>query len=199
MNRLTKLQAARLQLGTALELFILNRDPISVQCLACGAGEILEGIARSSSITTLSNLLLNRNPDLDVGEVKRIKNKYWNSFKHFYDKDNKTPRNDEEILGGFSDFQNDAALMVAWTDYANIAGKLPIAAQVFQVWWLALNQDKISPSFDTDNLNKIFPNIANDNRDEQKRRLRRSVEKYEKEQWLLVDIKTEPKLRQNYK
>jgi hypothetical protein len=33
MAKLTKLDVARHQLGTALDLFIRDRDPIAVQCL----------------------------------------------------------------------------------------------------------------------------------------------------------------------
>jgi predicted ATPase len=40
MTTLTKLDVARQQLGTATELFIRDRDPVSAQCLACGGAEI---------------------------------------------------------------------------------------------------------------------------------------------------------------
>jgi hypothetical protein len=42
---LTKLDIARHQLGSALDLFIRDRDAVSVQCLACGGVELMEGIA----------------------------------------------------------------------------------------------------------------------------------------------------------
>ena len=45
MAILTKLNVARHQLGTALDLFIRDQDPIAVQCLACGGGELIEAIA----------------------------------------------------------------------------------------------------------------------------------------------------------
>jgi hypothetical protein len=45
MASLTKLNVARHQLGTALDLFIRDRDPIAVQCLACGGVELIDSIA----------------------------------------------------------------------------------------------------------------------------------------------------------
>ena len=32
---------------TALDLFLRDKDPISVQCLACGGGEVVEGLAET--------------------------------------------------------------------------------------------------------------------------------------------------------
>ena len=44
------------------------------------------------------------------------------------------PRDDAVLLNSFSDEQNDGALFTGWHDYAQVAGRLPISAQVFQVW-----------------------------------------------------------------
>jgi hypothetical protein len=45
IQSLTKIVVARAQLVTALDLFVRDKDPISVQCLACGGGEVVEGLA----------------------------------------------------------------------------------------------------------------------------------------------------------
>ena len=44
---LTKIVVARAQLVTALDLFVRDKDPISIQCLACGGGEIIEALAEA--------------------------------------------------------------------------------------------------------------------------------------------------------
>jgi hypothetical protein len=31
----------------ALDLFVRDKDPISIQCLACGGGEVVEGLAEN--------------------------------------------------------------------------------------------------------------------------------------------------------
>jgi hypothetical protein len=51
MAILTKLDVARHQLGTALDPFTRDRDPIAVQCLACGGGELIEAIGCAASRT----------------------------------------------------------------------------------------------------------------------------------------------------
>jgi hypothetical protein len=72
---------------------------------------------------------------------------YWNAFKHFSNRDG-LPRKDEELLKDFDDIKNDVALFIGWYDYAILQKKMPVAAQVFQVWWYALNEDKVSEDAD---------------------------------------------------
>ena len=36
------------------------------------------------------------------------------------------------------------ALFVGWWDYMTLQKRLPVAAQVFQVWWYALNEERLS-------------------------------------------------------
>jgi hypothetical protein len=69
--------------------------------------------------------------------------------------------------------------------------KLPISAQVFQLWWYALNEKKLAADADLDGIRTAFPDLTRQDRAEQKRRLRRSVEKYRKDRRLLADPATE--------
>ena len=55
---LTKLDIARHQLGTALDLFIRDSDAVSFQCLACGGAELIDGIATHQSVVPLSTHML---------------------------------------------------------------------------------------------------------------------------------------------
>ena len=45
-----KLDVARRQLGTALWLFLGDVEPLAVQALACGAGEILNELAAQAGL-----------------------------------------------------------------------------------------------------------------------------------------------------
>ncbi|MDE5452715.1 hypothetical protein GWE18_07485 [Bradyrhizobium sp. CSA112] len=117
MAILTKLNVARHQLGTALDLFIRDRDPIAVQCLACGGGELIDGIAASNNIPTFSTYMLETVPDLDIPKLRYLQRKYWNAFKHMNGRDGKQPRDDTETLAAFNDTKNDAALFVGWWHY----------------------------------------------------------------------------------
>jgi hypothetical protein len=184
------LNVARHQLGTALDLFIRDRDPIAVQCLACGGGELIDSIASAHDIRTFSTHMLETVPDLDISKLRRLQRQYWNAFKHMNERDGK-PRDDVETLAAFDDTKNDAALFVGWWDYYAVTGRLPLPVQVFQIWWYALNEEKLADASDLDTIRKTFPAITSCDRTEQKRRLRRTVEKHRKDAAVLKDTRTE--------
>jgi len=186
-----KLTIARAQLGTALDLFIRDKDPLSVHALACGGAEIIEGLAEHTGVPTMATLLLSQQPELDRKTFVMLRNKYWNPIKHFYERDLKTARADEELMSGFSDAKNEDVLLLGWNDYSRVARQLPIEAQVFQVWWYALSEDRMAPDSDPAPWRNMFPGILAADRTEQKRRLRRAVEKYRKNDRLLSDPRTE--------
>jgi hypothetical protein len=187
-----KLTVARAQLGTALSLFIQDRDPISVHALACGGAEVMEGLAQQAGLETLSSHILATFPDVDFAKVKRLRNQYWNAIKHFYKADNKTAREDEGLMADFSDRANDAVLFMGWLDYMQRESRLPVEVQVFQVWWYATNEGSMAHNVDPTPYRSIFPDIARQDRQEQKRRLARVVEKYRRDRAILADPKTEP-------
>ena len=190
MAKLTKLDVARHQLGTALDLFIRDRDPIAVQRLACGGGELIDKIASFADIPTFSTHMLETVPELDIGKLRNLQRQYWNAFKHLEDRGGK-PRDDDDILAAFDDTKNDAALFVGWWDYYAVTGKLPLPVQVFQIWWYALNEEKLALGADLDTIRKTFPGISSCDRTERKRRLRRAVEKYRDNAATLKDPRTE--------
>ena len=187
---LTKIQVARSQLMTALDLFTRDKDPISVHCLACGGGEVIEGLAEAKTDQVFATHILKTQPDMDRVKVRRMRNVYWNAFKHFSDRDG-LPRDDEELLRSFDDTKNDAALFIGWWDYGVLQKKMPVAAQVFQVWWYALNEDKVSKYANFRVFRTAFPGIVQQDGAEQKRRLRRKIEKYRGDKKLIADPATE--------
>jgi hypothetical protein len=69
--------------------------------------------------------------------------------------------------------------------------RLPVAAQVFQVWWYALNEERLSPDADLGVVRTAFPDIVQQPRAEQKRRLRQMIEKHRKNRKLLADPATD--------
>ncbi len=90
---------------------------------------------------TLSSHILETFPDVDMRKVRALRNQYWNAIKHYYQRDNKTARDDEALLADFSDRANDAPLFMGWLDYMQLTQRLPVEAQVFQVWWYATNEE----------------------------------------------------------
>ena len=70
----------------ALDLFVRDKDPISVQCLACGGGEVVEGLAETHGEEPFAMHILKTQPDMDRKAIRRKRNRYWNAFKHFFDR-----------------------------------------------------------------------------------------------------------------
>lgn len=186
-----KIAVGRAQLATALDLFIRDKDPVSVHCLAGGACEVLEGLASIHNEVPFSTHILGEHPNLNLAKLRSIQRVYWNSFKHLFKPDDKTIRDDLSDLQMFDDTRNDHLLFIGIHDYAIIAKALPIAAQVFQTWYYATNEDKLSSNADLAAIRQTWPDIDCDDRREQKRRLRRGVEKWRTNQKLLSDPKTE--------
>ncbi len=188
-----KLEVARRQLGMALWLFLEDLEPLAVQALACGAGEILNELAAQAGLDNSTAHILKTNPSLALADVKFLRNEYWNAFKHATSRDG-TARADQETLDAFSDLKNDAPLMLAWMDYHRITQRMPIAAQVFQCWFFAMYEEKLALTLSRDLYRRAFPGIREAARGEQKARLRSGLRGAEANVQLLNKAETEPRL-----
>ena len=138
----------------------------------------MEGIAEQASLPTLTTHILTAYPGFDRAQVNRLRNQYWNAIKHFYARDNRAARDDEALMADFSDASNDAVLFMGWLNYMAVVKRLPIEVQVFQVWWYATDERRMSEKVDPTLWQTLFPNIAADTRRDQKRRLREAIEAY---------------------
>lgn len=187
---LTKSEVARCQLGTALSLFIEDKDPISVHVLACGGGEIADRLVKKAGKAEFSLHLLSINPDLDEKVLKGLRNRYWNAFKHATT-DGGKDRNDDEILERFSDSHNDHILFIGWYDYMRAVECTPIAAQVFQLWYFAKYPEKVNSQEVALHAVSVFGNLPDVNRQEAKRRLRVIIQDYNTDERLLSDPRTD--------
>lgn len=188
-----KLEVARRQLGMALWLFIDDLEPLAVQTLACGAGEILNELAAQTGLDNSSGQILKTNPALGLRDVKFLRNEFWNAFKHATSRDG-TARADQETLDAFSDVKNDGPLILAWMDYQRLTQGMPIAAQVFQVWFFAVYEEKLALKLSRGSYRKAFPGIRNVDRRQQKVMLRNLVTQWEGNPNLSKDPATEPHL-----
>jgi hypothetical protein len=190
MSQNVKLGIARRQLGTALHLFLYDNDPVSVHCLACGGGEIANGLAELSGETTFSQHALAYHAELKPSELAGLRTRYWNAMKHFRDR-RELPRNDDELLTTFDDEENDHALFIGWYDYAQAARSLPIEAQAFQVWYFAKFPDKLVDRELVPQASQLFPHLAVLSRIDQKRSLRREIGRARKRREILFDSRTD--------
>lgn len=174
MSRL-KIESARRQLGTALALFLQDHDPVSVHCLAGGGCELIEFYAKKSGAEPFTSSILETNPNADLIGIRKLQRKYWNAFKHATFPHGGEERDDDKVLSQFTDELNDTALYIGWHDYAQAVDALPIEAQVYLAWYLALNIEKLAPDEPREPYNWEFPNIRAMPRAEQKRMLNNSI------------------------
>ncbi len=165
-----------------------------MQVLACGACELLDELTRHKGLENFTGHIQATFSDTHVKEIKKLRNKYWNAFKHYFGTDHRTPRKDDELIRSFRDNVNDHHLFIGWSDYANLTGALPIHAQIFQVWYYALNKEKLAPESNTAGIENLFPNLVAADRTEQKRRLMGAIKRYKNDRTLLADNKTEASL-----
>jgi hypothetical protein len=175
--KLDKTEIARRQLGTALALFLDDADPVSVHTLACAGAEIGKHLTIKANAEPFSTHALATFPTLDIAKLKRIRNQYWNAFKHATTRDG-LDRADEELLERFTDEVNDHALFVGWYDYALATARMPLETQVFHVWYFARYPDKLNPEANSTEFQSVFPNLASLSRSDQKRALREVIAKY---------------------
>jgi hypothetical protein len=77
-----KAEVARRQLGTALDMFLRGLDPVSVHCLAVGRGEIAEWLAETAGAEVFTSHVLVTLPHLTISDIKGVRRKHWNAFKH---------------------------------------------------------------------------------------------------------------------
>jgi hypothetical protein len=85
-------------------------------------------------------------------------------------------------------------LFIGWTDYSLEAKSLPIEAQVFNAWFLALNPPKIALDGDQGlvaELEREFPGLAVLPPARQRQRLRRSIQKWKRDRGLLASELTD--------
>jgi hypothetical protein len=175
-----KIEVARLQLGTAMDLYLRGLDPVSVHCLASGACEVIEFYAQKLSGKALLTGFVETKPDVSFVDLRNSQRQYWNSFKHAtmpYQKGKQTAeRDDDKLLKTFRDEKNDLALLIGWYDYHLATRKMPIEAQTQQAWYFALHPEKLDPK--TARIyEKFFPNLRTKPRAEQKRMLNDVIER----------------------
>jgi hypothetical protein len=182
-----KMEVARRQLGTALALFLDDRDSASVHCLACGGGEIAEHLSRKAGVEPFfAHIVLEHSPKLSEADLRSTRNAYWNAFKHAKTKKDRD-RDDAALLSTFSDAENDHILFMGWLDYSRAAGSMPIEAQAFQAWYFAMYPEKVGPDLQVVKASIVmFGNdLSSVARSDAKRRLKIVIAHYSKREDVL--------------
>jgi hypothetical protein len=186
-----KIECARQQLGTALDIYLRDLDPVSVHCLVNGGCELIEFYARKAGGVPFTSHILKDRPDLNIAALRKIQRQYWTAFKHAVHRHSQQERNDDDLLSQFTDEQNDAALLIGWYDYAQATNMMPVEAQVHQIWYIELHPDKLDPKHPSKSYEMQFPNLRAKSRSEQKRMLNEVIERMRADEAIMSDPKTD--------
>lgn len=133
---LAKLDVARRQLSTAIELFFAGRDAVSVYSLATNAWEIIDVLCEKAEIDSFSFQARENVPEGKDLKRNYINFPYRNFFKHAYSDSEKT-------LAPLPDSQVEGVLFLAVEDYIRLNVRSPVQLQVFQLWYLAKHPEKL--------------------------------------------------------
>jgi len=159
-------------LGTATQLFLDDKDPIAVHCLAASALEHSEYLAAAENAEPLKTHMLQSFPEMSEKDIKRIRNRHYRAIKHSHDWQG-NPFDIQQSLEDFDDAQNDAILFAGWHDFMKTGAPIPVAAQVLELWFFRVYPYALNPKKDFEL--PLFDEIHLADRPTQKRLLRREI------------------------
>lgn len=186
-----RVDLARRLLGVATQLFVDGKDPVSVRCLVSSAAEHASYLAKESGSGVFNDHILATFPEKTIKEIRKLRNRDWNVIKHSYENDG-SPKDTPSELDGFGDETNDHALFLVWHDFSQSGQPLPVAAQVFQVWYLEMYPEKLDPTHEKSiGRTNLFGNLGGLPRAEAKQRLRQLISEASHDQNIIGHSKTD--------
>lgn len=155
-GQLTKLDIARRQLATAIDLFFAGRDAVSVYSLAANSWEVIDALCRNAGIDSFSIQARENIPAGKDLKVNYVNSPYRNFFKH-------ADTDREKTLPPLPDSQVEAVLFLAVEDYIRLNERSPVQFQVFQLWYLAKHPEKLAPGVANElveGVTSAFPGLS---------------------------------------
>lgn len=135
-EKITKLEAAKRQLITAVDLFFLDGDPISIHTLTSASGQIVEDILKSRKRPSLiEDVVLKFVKDEKRDYVRKKLREPRNFFKHA----DKEP----EGMLEFNPAANDSHLFVTCSSYSLLTGERIPQMVLFECWYLLQYPDLV--------------------------------------------------------
>ena len=137
-----KQEVARRQLETAIELFFLEKDPVSIHVLAWSSSKILQDLCKHNDKPCFLDMIDTHIRENMRTEFRRQIKAPYNFFKHA-DKD------PEEALQHFNSDINRSVIFTAVFDYYNLFGfgKLTSQLRAFLNWSAVCYPDTISEDY----------------------------------------------------
>lgn len=168
-QKVTKLEAARCQLATAIRLYFDDNDPISVHTLARAAAEIIDRLCEANGTPSQRKVMLDSIVPDRKKEVIDALNKAGNFFKHA------ATSKPHETLDNFSDEQNIFLILMAVDGLRWLGDELP-EARVFAAW-IAIVEPSLflEPHPQKQMIDQLFGDIENQPRSAQKESAREAL------------------------
>ncbi|MEI2677847.1 MAG: hypothetical protein V9G29_08415 [Burkholderiaceae bacterium] len=185
---MTKIDVARRQLVSAIRLLFEGGDLVSIYTLGANAWEVIDALCTKESVESASKQTRENIPSQSCLKRDYINSPYRNFFKHA-DKDYDTK------LPEIPEHQVDAVLFLAVEDYLRLTQKAPLELQVFQLWYLAINTEKVAGDaleMILESIESTFPNIRSLPRQQRLWMARMALANAALDHDLLDDSRTEP-------
>jgi hypothetical protein len=188
----TKIDAARRQLITAIRLFFDGGDRVSVYSLASNAWEVIDVLCTSAGVESFSK---QARENLPAGHTLKyyINEPCRNFFKHAAQDPN--PDSSVELR----EANVTAILFLAVEDYMRLRKGGPVETQVFQLWFIAVFPEKVTEDDSVaqsklESAKLAFPGIATLAESDQTEIGRRVLDTARTDAGLAADPRTEPSL-----
>lgn len=133
----TKLEAARRQLDTAIRLLFADEDPISVHTLVGAASVLFSDLIEHQAPHHSWDREAQAATGLSKSEYFQVMRRAQNFFKH--------ARDDHEAQLKFDPTDTEALAFWAVMNAAELAPMSP-EAEVFQLWYIASNYPEVDPN-----------------------------------------------------
>ncbi|WP_426265147.1 hypothetical protein [Sphingomonas sp. PWP1-2] len=126
----TRQDAARRQLTTAIDLVLGIGDAVSANVLAWSAVEMLRGVAKARGVDTFSGQLEDRIKPEFLRYWRNILKEHYNYFKH-------ADRDPEGVITDFTPESTTWTLFGGVLDYVHIYKTRTWSMLVYQIWFLS--------------------------------------------------------------
>ena len=142
MNRtkikISKLEAVRRQVETAIRIYFVNGDPVSIHTLVAASHQILVDLDEHGPKTgTFWDFIETQVKPEHIGEVKKLFAEAENFFKH-------ADRGPDEILE-FPLAEPEWFLWECVAKYPELAGEIPLLMLAYRMWFVIHHSDILKP------------------------------------------------------
>jgi hypothetical protein len=136
----TRQQAARAEIDTAIELLFYSGSPIAIDVLTWAAVEMMRGIAEHRQLQTFQSMIEERIKPEGLKEWRRIQKEHYNFFKH-------ADRDPSRESDNFMPEATTYSLFGAAVDYQVVFGQLTFAMLSYIAWFMARHPNFVLPPF----------------------------------------------------